>query len=141
MKLIFSLALLLTLISCGNKIEKKEALVYFDTEIAKRMEVLQSIVIAGDSMSLKAHLIDEEINNLILLSKDIENLSASINRSNSFFDALAAEFRIQISDFKKLNTGMHVDEIELILKQNELNLFNQIIFKNTSGTNTMFTAQ
>jgi hypothetical protein len=36
---------------------------------------------------------------------------------------------------------MHVDEIELVLKQNELNIFNQIIFKITGAKNTMYTAQ
>jgi hypothetical protein len=105
------------------------------------MEVLQSVVISGDSLPLKVLLIDKEVDNLILISKDIENLSASINRANSFFDALTAEFRLQIKDFTKLNTGMHVDEIELVLKQNELNLFNQIIFKITGAKNTMYTAQ
>ena len=133
--------LLLINFSCQTHSEKKESLNHFNNEIKARMEVLQTLVIAGDSMKIKSKLIDEEVSNLILISKDIENLSASVHRANAFFDALAAEFRIEMNDFTKLNTGMHVDEMELILKQNELNVFNQIIFKNSSGKNTMYTAQ
>jgi hypothetical protein len=141
MKFIFTLFVLFILFSCENKYDKKATLAYFDKEIAHRMEVLTPLVISGDTLRSKISLIDNEVANLILLSKDGENISASVNRANSFFDALAAEFRLQIKDFTKLNTGMHVDEIELVLKQNELNLFNQIVFKSTGAKNTMYTAQ
>jgi len=141
MKHTLLLLTLLILFSCQTKTEKTESRIYFDKEIANRMEVLQSVVISGDSMRSKIGLIDQEVDNLILISKDIENLSASVNRANSFFDALAAEYRIEMKDFIKLNSGMHVDEIELVLRQNELNLFNQIIFKSTGAKNTMYTAQ
>lgn len=141
MKLLNTLVILLILGACQNTKDTNEALTHFDKEIANRMETLNSQVISGDSLKPKINLIHEEVTHLILLSKDIENINASVMRANSFFDALAAEFRINLSDFTKLNTGMHVNEIELILKQNELNLYNQLIFKQNASPNSMYTAQ
>jgi hypothetical protein len=71
MKHTLLLLTLLILFSCKTKTEITESRIYFDKEIANRMEVLQSVVISGDSLRSKVGLIDKEVDNLILISKDI----------------------------------------------------------------------
>ena len=115
--------------------------IYFANEIKNRREVLDNRDKGKDSLKINTAAIDEEINNYILLSKDIENLSASVNKANAYFLNMANSYGINYNDFTKLTTQMHVNEIALVLKQNELNLFNQLIFKTNSAQTTPYTAQ
>jgi hypothetical protein len=114
---------------------------YFNVEIKNRMETIKKLKPAGDSTMINIAGIDKEINNIILLSKDIENIQASVSKANTFFLALATTYKINDSDFTKINTAMHVDEISSVLKQNELSFLNQVIFKLNPKASPLYTAQ
>jgi hypothetical protein len=75
-----------------------------------------------------------------LISKDIENLAACANLSNDFFGELAKEFSLNPLDFNSVKTEMHVNEIAVVLRQNELNFLNQLLFKSGSPP-ALYTAQ
>ena len=81
----------------------------------------------NDTVIINPLEIDKRINELVLLSKDIENLSASVNLSNQYFQEMAGRYKIDERQFKKLNTGMHVNDISSTIKQNEMVLFNEVI--------------
>lgn len=139
--ILISIFFCLVIISCRDTTQEKEMHAYFNKEIRNRREVLDKLSLQNDSLKINTAAIDEEINNYILLSKDIENLSAAVNKSNAYFLNMANSYGINYADFTKLNTGMHINEMALILKQNELNLFNQLIFKRNPSQNTIYTAQ
>lgn len=135
-----SLFLILVAFACRNTGEVRDMNAYFENEIRNRQEVLRKLDTANSS-GINTAAIHEEVNACILLSKDIENLSASVDRGNAYFLNMANSYSISYGDFTKLTTGMHVDEIALVLKQNELNLLNQLIFKLDPGQNQIYTAQ
>ncbi|MFO0356377.1 MAG: hypothetical protein ACK50A_05435 [Sphingobacteriaceae bacterium] len=128
---------LIVFASCKNKDHSKESESYFKTEIAGRIEKIDQL----DSTYIDPHKIDEEINKFILLSKDIENLNASINRSTQFFDTISIKYQLNRADFTNIDKSMTLDQMAMVLKGNELNLFNQILFKNNKGESLMYTAQ
>jgi regulatory protein YycH of two-component signal transduction system YycFG len=93
------------------------------------------------SLAIDPKKIDEEINKLVLLSKDVENISACINKSKQFFDTISVKLQINRRDFITIDRNMTLEEIATALKSNELNLFNQILFKSNKGESLMYTAQ
>lgn len=123
--------------SCKNKDHSKESESYFKTELAGRIEKVSQL----DSNYIDPNRIDEEINKFILLSKDIENLNASINKSTQFFDTISVKYQLNRADFTNIDKSMTLDQMAMVLKGNELNLFNQILFKNNKGESLMYTAQ
>ncbi len=127
-------------VQCKNHDNEKASESYFKAEIDGRIKRIQEIKI-HDSTTVDPIRIDEEINKLLLLSKDIENLSASINKSKQFFDSISIKLSINRADFTDINKEMTLEEIATALKGNELNLFNQILFKNSKGESLMYTAQ
>ncbi len=114
---------------------------YLEQQITERLHVIAQSTLQTSSSLPDIKKIAGEIDKLILLSKDVENLKASLNQSNSFFENTAKNYNIESSDFEKLYEGMPLEDITTVIKKNELNLLNKIIFKyyNTSGG--MFTAQ
>jgi len=115
--------------------------VYFEKEIINRKQLLETLEVKNDSLKVNTAAVDEEINNFILLSKDIENLSAAVNRSNAYFLNLAHTYGINYSDFTELTTAMHPSDMTTILKRNELNFFNQLILKIRPDQAIPYTAQ
>lgn len=123
----------------GNKREKQTE-AYFKEEIDFRIKKINEIN-ASDSIAIDPLKIDAEINKLVLLSKDIENINASINKSKLFFDTIALQLNINRHDFIDIDKTMTLEEISTALKSNELNIFNQVIFKYQKGGSAMYTAQ
>lgn len=95
----------------------------------------------ADSLQLDVVEVDKEVDRLLLMSKDIENIQASINLSKKFFDELAAKYQMNRSDFTDINKEMTLEEVANALKGNELNFFNQVLFKYKGAEGTMYTAQ
>jgi len=126
---------------CRDADPGRDMHIYFADEINNRREVLDNREKGKDTLKINTSAIDEEINSYILLSKDRENLSASVHKANAYFLNMANSYGINYNDFTKLNTQMNLDEIALVLKQNELNLFNQLIFKTNLVQATPYTAQ
>lgn len=113
---------------------------HFEAQARSRMKEFAKL---GDTLApLKQHVIavHEKVNELILLSKDIENPGAAVALSNAYFGNLAAEQDMRLDDFARLATGMHVDEVGMLLRRNELNYFNLLLLKQ-GGVTGMFTAQ
>ena len=114
------------LMACRNHTANKAMEKYFEKEIADRMSVLSQ---HPDSLQLSPVKIDREVNNLVLMTKDIENLRTTVIISNNYFRSLAVDHHINPADFSDLSLDMELDEMASLLKQNELNFFNQVIFK------------
>jgi len=141
MRFIFYFAFILLFSFCGNHDQGADMNRYFATEIRNRRQMIDQLQRQNDSLKINTAAIDEEINNYILLSKDIENLSAAVNKANAYFLNMANSYDINYSDFTKLSTDMHLNVMATVLKQNELNLLNQLIFKMNRNQAIPFTAQ
>jgi len=85
--------------------------------------------------------VQREVDRFLLLSKDIENLDASINLSRAYFDKLSIKFKMSRTDFTDITKTMTLEEIANVLKGNELNFYNQVLFKYKGAEGAMFTAQ
>lgn len=140
MKIVLLSLILLFANSCRNTVNQDETNAWLDREIKNRLAVLQELPGTEDLSAIKSDEIDREINNILLLSKDIENIQASVNRANRYFENMSAKHALNHSDFIVLRTDMHLDEIASNLKQNELNLLNQLIFKTGKTGLPMYTA-
>lgn len=114
---------------------------YFNREIRNRMQIIAGLRENSDSLTLVAAALDEEINKIILLSKDVENPGASVNRANDCFKTLALRHAINGSDFAKVSTAMPVKDFAMAVRQNELNFLNQLILKSDPAGLPLFTAQ
>jgi hypothetical protein len=119
----------------NNKLENE----HLDKQILKRIDVISASEKA-DSIMPALYDINREVGQLLLLSKDVENISASINRSNTYFSSAAKKYDVDSADFIVLKTSMPLNDVETTIKKNELNLLNKIIFRNKIGTH-MYTAQ
>ncbi|MBL7932131.1 MAG: hypothetical protein JNL60_09515 [Bacteroidia bacterium] len=113
---------------------------YLNSQINDRIKVI--IELPRDSFPEKpdAIALDKRINEIILISKDVENLNASVTLANQLFSGLVETFKFSTVDFALLNVGMHVDEIERLTKQNELAFFNLYILQSASRPVPLFTA-
>ncbi len=128
---IFLAMLFFTLLgsSCRNSNPNQKMDSYFEKEISNRRQILDTRHLTVDSLKVNTAEIDLEINRIILLSKDLENLTASVNRGNSYFKKLNDAFHLDLSEFTILTAAMYGNDIATVLKQNELTLFNRLIFK------------
>lgn len=132
---------LVLLVSCrynGNTANKEEN-EHLDRQILNRIDVISASEKA-DSLMPALYAINREVGQLMLLSKDVENIGASITKSNVYFDSAARVYHLDSSEFVKLGKNVPLHEVETVIKKNELNLLNKIIFKNKIGM-PMYTAQ
>lgn len=139
-KLLF--CLILAFNGCSNgrdklALEKRE---YLEQLIKDRIQILNAL--PADSIPEKPDVsgLDKRVNELILISRDVENLQASVNLANDFFADLAERYKLSSADFTRLNSGMHVNEIESVMKQNELSFLNQYILRFSSQPLPLHTA-
>lgn len=139
--LLISGSVFLLLSACRNEDPNKGIRAHFEKEIKNRCEQLSKLEVTNDSLKVNCQALNEEINNIILLSRDIENLGAAVSRANGYFLNLSHTYGLNYSDFTELNTGMHVNDIAAILKQNELNFLNQLLLKIDPNQTIPFTAQ
>jgi hypothetical protein len=102
---------------------------YVNREVSERIKMIAQINKENDTILINPLAIDKRINELVLLSKDVENLSASVNLSNQYFFDMATIYGIDARQFRKINAGMHVNDIGTTIKQNEMVLFNEVILK------------
>lgn len=140
---LFTICLLIvvTFSFCKNEDPGKEMNAWFEKEISNRREILDTLKVSNDSLKINTAAVHQEVNDLILLSKDVENLSALVDRANAYFLNLAHSYGVNYADFTELNTKMSLSEIASVLKQNELNLLNQVIFKSRPQQLIPYTAQ
>lgn len=127
-------------VSCTDHDRKEASVAYFDKEIASRMATINDLKLA-DSIKVDVTDINKEFDRLLLMSKDVENLQACINLSGKFYDELAVKYNINRSDLINITHEMSLEETANAIKGNELNFFNQIIFRYKGSAGTMYTAQ
>ncbi len=140
MKLLKGILWILLFTSCSHQNTYKETETYLQEEIKNRMLVLENDTAIGVSVREEAISLDKEVGNILLLSKDIENIGVSVKRGNAYFKSLSSKHGVNPSDFTTLRTDMHLDEISLILKQNELHLLNQLLFRSGKTNLPLYTA-
>lgn len=144
MKLIYIIVGLLLFTGCSENDEhksKRKMNASFDKEIGSRIKLLNNDTIQTDSLKVNPNEVDSIVNTLILLSKDVENMQASVIRSNEYFDMLASRYSISTHEFEKIKVRMHLDDVATILKDNELKFFNMILLKNNRGDVLLHTAE
>lgn len=142
MRCCFIIFTLLFFVACSEPDkENRKTGASFSKEIGQRIKLLNKDSVQTDSLKVNPNEVDSIVNILILLSKDIENISASVNKSNSYFSGLATKYSLSDHEFIKLKNGMHVDAIATILKDNELKFFNLILLKNNQTDALLHSAQ
>src|SRR4051812_921431 len=77
--------------ACGHQDKSEQMITYFEGGLHNRIKMLDA---GGGSREKKrsASEIDKKVNQVILISKDIENLQASVTLGNRCFKDLALEF-------------------------------------------------
>lgn len=131
MKELILFSILFFSLSCSTSENKNRKInASFDKEIGSRIKLLNQSGIQTDSLKVNPNEVDSIINVLILLSKDIENSNAAINKSNAYFSELSKKHQLTTFTFLPLKKGMHVDDVATTLKQNELTFFNLVLLHN-----------
>ena len=139
-RIFFILSGLLLLTGCGRKTTDNSTEHYLTASIQTRSEAISELVRRGDTLLPDLQSIEKKVQDLILMSKDIENLPASINLSDAYFARMARTWQLDSALFQKLNFNMQVDEITLVLRQNQLVLLEQMLLKRDTGEVPLFTA-
>lgn len=121
--------------------KNKKVNITINKEIESKLKLLSTSGIQTDSLKANAKQIDSNINSLILLSKDIENMSAVVFKANQYFNTLTQTYKLNSNQFITIKTGMHVDDVATILKENELKFFNLILIKNNRSDLLLNTAK
>ena len=131
---------ILILFSCGRRNDPNETklnLEYLDKEINERTLVLSK----DSSFSKELNTIRKNVDNLKYLTIDIENINASINKSNEYFKEASKRYGVDTSGFVVLYKGIPLQDIVNMIKKNHLNLLNKIIILRNVNGELMFTAQ
>lgn len=136
---LFLVFTVLIFIRCGrpDPNETKLNLEHLDKEISERALILSK----DTAFSAELDNIRKNVDNLRLLTVDIENLSASINKSNQYFSGAAKKYGVDTSGFVVLYKGVPLQDIVNIIKKNHLNLLNKIIIVRNKNESLMYTAQ
>lgn len=122
--------ILLFFIACSNqKKENKEDVAVLDKEINKRLDSLR---LHPDLLSVEnfdADSVHKRVQDLILMSKDVENISASVKLGNQFFSDLIQKQNLNGAMMLKIESEMTQDQINYVIKQNELWILNQVVLQ------------
>jgi hypothetical protein len=110
---------------------------YLDKEIADRITLLNK----DTSFTENLKELNKNVNNLLFLTVDIENINASIIKSNQFFMEVPGLYGIDTAGFVKIYKGVPLPEIIATIKRNHLNLLNKIILRQNKNGSLMYTAQ
>jgi hypothetical protein len=141
MKLFF-VCICLVLLGCTDNSNKNQSMdSYVDKEIRDRVKTINDLNKGRDTLIIDPVAVRKKVDELILVSKDIENLSASVTMGNAYFAEMTKRYHLNSSDIKQLNTGMHVNDIASALKQNEMVLFNHVLLQVNKDAVPLHSAQ
>jgi hypothetical protein len=123
--------LLFGIFSCGkNPSLKSDYDTIIDDELKKRLEMLE--VVQKDNskrlLPITGDEIQNDINKLILLTKDVENSGAVIKKVNDYFVGSAKRCNIPYEGFATIINTMSVKTIETTIRTNELNFLDKILY-------------
>lgn len=128
------------LFSCGRRRDDNQTKLnheYLDKEIADRALVLSQ----DTSFAKELDVIRKNVQNLEYLTIDIENINASIVKSNRYFKEAPKYYAIDTAGFVLLYKGDPLQDVVTIIKKNHLNLLNKIILERNRNGDLMYTAQ
>ena len=114
---------------------------YVQKEIQDRISRISALNKSRSTVIIDPVAVERKVNDLLLLSKDIENLGACANMANQYFAGLTKQYHLSSSDLGKINTGMHVNDIASVLKQNEMVVFNHILLQSDTVSFPLHAAQ
>lgn len=141
MRFIFQLALPFFVIAfcCCSTAGKQThpQLEYVESELAARRVLLSNDSLFADSINA----IQKKVSNLCFLSIDVENLSACITKSNTFFVTTSKAYGLDTLGYFNLYKGLPLSEFELTIRKNELCLLNKMIISRNKNNGLMLTAQ
>jgi hypothetical protein len=126
-------ALMLCLSCARNK--EEESRTYYRKMVKQRMESIMT-----DSTYRELPAIHEEIEKIILVSKDSENPAAAFDMAHTLFNSLSQTYEIDRNDFPDIDPNMSTPEIELRIRENELAFFDRLAMKVKPGSSQLFTA-
>jgi hypothetical protein len=112
--------------ACTNKGDFEKTNNFLNTEIAGRISSVESSQI-HDSIRARVAKIHKRVGELLLLSRDIENIKSNAALTDAYFKSLAHVHGIPGNELLRTNPLLSLHEIELILKQNELTVLNHIV--------------
>ncbi len=144
MKALYILFCFLFFISCSESDDhksKRKMTASYEKEIGSRIKLLNNDTIQTNELKVNPNEVDSIVNTLILLSKDVENMQASVIRANQYFEGLASRHELSLHEFEKIKVRMQLDDVVAILKDNELKFFNMILLKNNRGDLLLHTAE
>ena len=113
--------------ACGE--ETKQGIVggqMLNQEISSRLSALMTEIASLKEKGIDPALIHKRFGDFLLLSKDHENPKACIYEHNRYLFDLTNKFALNASQWDTLTTAMDLAHIEQCLKQNELNILNQL---------------
>lgn len=102
-------------------------------EIQSRLNALEPYTTYLNTLGLKPEAIHQRFQDVLLMTKDIENLKASVNVGNSYITELCEKQGFNNSSILKMDTHQSLGELSIILKQNELTILNQILLQKLNG--------
>ena len=132
----------LLVFACTDNSNKNQSMDnYVDKEIRDRVKSIEELNRQKDTVIIDPVAVEHKVGELILLSKDIENLSAAVGLGNAYFDEMAKRYHLNASDIKQLEKGMHINDMASALKQNEMALFNHVLLRVNKNAVPLHTAQ
>lgn len=141
MKLRFA-CICLILLGCTDNSNKNQSMDnYVDKEIRDRVKTISELNKGRDTLLIDPVAVQKKVDELVLLSKDIENLGASVTIGNTYFAEMTRRYRLNTSDITQLHTGMHANDIASALKQNEMVLFNHVLLSENKDAVPLHSAQ
>lgn len=132
----FTLIVVLQLFfGCRNQHPNKELDKFLDNEINNRLEMLRqdSLETPGNTFDFTAF--NRQVQSFLLMTKDVENLKANAQLTNSFFAEKTEQLNLTDVHYTPINTGMTLDNIATQIKQNELSILNACVLK--AGRHTL----
>lgn len=135
----FLILFVFLLCSCENKDHNEYKIndAYITQEIENRTEILSK----DSTFASELPVLTKNVNNLLYLTIDIENINASIIKSNQYFSEAPAKYDVDTAGFVKVYKGLPLPEIIATIKRNHLNLLNKIIIRQNRNGALMYTAQ
>lgn len=139
---LFPIVLALFLLACEQPTQTHEAdEAMLNQEIQSRLTELEPHTAYLHALGLEPQAIHKRFQDILLMTKDIENLKASVNIGNAYTTELCEKQGFNPSSILKLNTQQSLSELAAVLKQNELTILNYILLQKLDGTVPLHSAK
>jgi hypothetical protein len=112
-----------------------------DDHLNKAIEDRATLLGKDSLFASELPLLTKNVNNLLYLTVDIENINASIVKTNQYFTEAPLKYKVDTAGFVKVYKGLPLSEIIATIKRNHLNLLNKILLLRNKDGALMYTAQ